>query len=214
MSKISGFIGIESYDLLLYLSQTMKHLKCSVLLVDNSIDHSLAYTVPNFDEFSKLGIINYAGVDVAVGVSSEQLGKADYDYILIYFGFNQRAVELELCDEVYVITDLQLHNIFRLDKFHVAQDAYVFLVIRDKYSSKASPDLVLDSVKAYSIRPEDVMYIEDGPEDLNAKLMCQYNSRLSFKRVSKSICDFIVAVLGIDFDKKDVLGAYKMASRG
>lgn len=214
MNKVFGFIGIESYDIMYYLASTLTKLHMSVLMVDNSDDKSLAYSVPNFDDFAKLGIISYVGVDIAVDLSAEQLQESSYDYVLVYFGFSRRNAEIALCSEVYLVTDLQLHNIFRLSRVELSEDAYVFLVVRDRYCSKMSPELVLDSLKQYVIDKDNIIYLDDSAEDLNAKILCQYNSKITFKKVSKSIIGFVTKVLCVDFSEKDIVEAFKIAARG
>lgn len=214
MSKLLGFAGIESYDLMHYLGRTITRLGAIVLLVDNSDDKSLAYSIPNFDEFSKLGILNYGNVDVVTNVGADAIADAKYDYVLVYFGFNFKDSLFQACDEIYFVTDLQLHNVFRLSRAELSADAFAFLLIRDRYSSKMSPDLVIEELQKFSLEKENVIYVDDSPEDVNSRILCQYNSRFSFKKVSKSIMDFIVKVLIIDFSEKEIVSAFKLAARG
>lgn len=212
-SSVLGFYGVEAYDLMYYLALTAVRLGNRVAMVDVSEDRSLAFTVPNFEDFQQMPVISYRGIDVAVTQEVSQFVE-EYDYVLVYFGFNRKSAVISECTELYLVTDMQLHNLWRMRDLPVAEQTYVFAVIREKYDGKAGIAFLNEFVHGYEIAESDVIYVSDDSNDLRSKLLCQYNSRFSFKQTSESMRNFVVRVLSVDFDSKAIASAFRIASRG
>ncbi len=204
-----GFIGIESYDLMIYLAMTMQALNCSVLLIDNSHELSLAECIPGLPEATNASPVDYRGITTVKGLNELP---DNYDYVLVYFG-KDIAQGLENVNEVYMVTDYQKHNVNFLRSVELTEDNYPFLVVRDRVASKVTPESIHLELEELSIPSESVLTIEDSSYDLNLKVMCQYNSLSGLAKVSDSIKEFIRVALSEDYSEAEIRAAFKIVTR-
>lgn len=204
-----GFVGIESYDLIIYLAMTMQALNTSVLLIDNSYDQSLAECIPGLPEANDGEPVDYRGITTTKWLTELP---DNYDYVLVYFGKNTEF-GLEDVTEVYLVTDYQKHNVNFLKSVELAEDNYPFLVVRDRVASKITPESIRIELEELGIPSESLLALEDTPADLNLKVMCQYNSLSGLAKVSDGIREFINVALSEDYDKAAVKAAFKVVTR-
>lgn len=209
-----GFFGVECYDLMHYLGQVMVELGLRVLMLDKSDTKSLSCTIPG--EFIEKDYVTYLGIDFCTAMDLEEVAtKADavYDIILVDFGFQHADKDIKKCSEMYLVTDYQLHHIMRMKELQLSDEVFRLLVIRDRVSTKLSPDYVIEELQGLNLTQDVTLLLEDTLMDLETKLLCQYDSTFSFRHVSHGFKEFILQVLSIDFDRRTVENAYKVASR-
>lgn len=205
-TSIIGFAGIECYDLMLYLGRTLNELGLQVLMSDSSSNRALQHCVPVVEEWETTPI-HYNGLDFVIDLIEPPEG---YDIILIDFGKSQQQFSSN-CNEIFMVTDYQKHNIQWVADCSLPEDIPVTVILRDRISTKITPSAVAVSVGL----PEDcIIHVEDSAEDLEAKVLCQYNSRFAFHKVSKDIKDFIVKFTEGGWTTREVLKAMKSAARG
>lgn len=213
MIRLSGFVGIESYDLIWYLTKVARTMGKQVLLVDNSTDYSLAFSIPGLMEAPIGTLFDYNGVSAVVCDNSFQsVWEDQFDYIFVYFGKNTSRFADE-CDEIFLVTDYQKHNIEFIKNVQLQEDQFAFLVIRDRISSKITPGYVQYEMSNRRFQSSEVILIEDTLEDLENKVLLQHNAVKKLKRFSQSIQEFIITVLGADDEVHTIKTAIKMLRR-
>lgn len=204
-----AFVGVESYDLMIYLAKTIDALNASVLLVDNSIDQSLTACIPGLEMNNPGEPVDYNGI---TAVKSLEEIPEDFDYVLIYYGKDESA-DLSFVNEVCLVTDYQKHNVQFLMDVQLDDEIYPFLIVRDRVASKITPESIYYELEELEIDREALIIIEDSADDLNTKVMCQYNSLKGIGKVSDSIKNFIIAILSEEYDEAAVKAAFKLVAR-
>lgn len=204
------FVGIESYDLILYLCRTLNALGCSTACIDNSHDRSLAWAVPGgvADGTSA----SYQNTDFAAGVDAGVFTEK-CNYVFIYYGFNLDGARACNAEEVYVVTDYQVHHLETLRTLEIQLEAFPFLVVRERITSKLKPEFVMEYLQNFDFNQDNTFVLDDGPQDLEAKILCQNTDNYTFNKVSQGIRDFVVQALSVDFGTKEITAAFKTASR-
>lgn len=210
-SYVFGFIGGDSYDLLLYLGRVLNELDSNVLLIDRSNNKALSLVFPSRLED---GEVSYK-YNIAIGCMIEPTEDviSQYDYVFINFGDNHKDEFIASCDELYLVTDYKLHNILALKDVTVSDEQCRFLIMRDKLGSKITAQYALEELADLNIGEDNLFTLEDSYADLETQLFCQYNSEFTFAGVSESIRSFIVAILCNEFTSKEITAAFKKASR-
>ena len=203
-----SFIGCECYDLILYLAKTLNALGASVLIIDNSDDRSLSTCIPTLDSVDLGQPVDYNnGITTVRGLEDVP---NNFEYVLIYHGKDTLA-DLSQSNEVFLVTDYQKHNVEFLQQVELDDDNYPLLVIRDRVSSKITPASIQEKLSKFEVDPNDVLVIDDTNEDLQCKVLCQYNTHVGFQNVSASIKEFIYTALS-EYDRKSIKGAIRLAS--
>lgn len=203
-----SFIGCECYDLILYLAKTLNALGASVLIIDNSDDHSLSTCIPTLDSVGLGQPVDYNnGITTVRGLEDVP---DNFEYVLIYHGKDTLA-DLSQSNEVFLVTDYQKHNVEFLQQVELDDDNYPLLVIRDRVSSKITPASIQEKLLKFEVDPNDVLVIDDTNDDLQCKVLCQYNAHVGFLNVSTSIKEFIYTALS-EYDRKSIKGAIRLAS--
>lgn len=114
-----GFVGIQTYDILLYLCKMLHALDQKILLVDYAENKALSYCIPMPKNQPNHQYISYQGCDFLQNPNYEKLQEIQqqYDKILIDFGFVQNYELLSRCSMIYLCTDQQLHHINAVKPF-------------------------------------------------------------------------------------------------
>ncbi len=208
-----GFLGIETYDLILYISKLLLNLNQKVLVIDNSETEALTCCVPIPESLNpKISKINYRNIDF-VKERSVMEYIDDYDYILIDFGFKTTHKDIKSCSFVYLVTDKQQHNILRIQNLKLTQDAY--LIIKDIIKNENAAYL-LDNLKENKINIKQYYYLYYDDADKENMISLQYNNDIKFKNQSGQLKYLLnqLIVETLHFNKTEVGQAYKKAKRG
>lgn len=220
-----GFIGSYKSDLLQFLSRIFFHLNLSVAIVDASHEQVLKYSIPNpFEEDN----VNYRGVEILLNQNTiEQLETIDfdcYDIILIDYGFNKLVLrDLESCQIIFAITDLQIHNIMHIKELFqaiklIAQNKLKAMQIyRDVVDCKIKHSYIkyiLQGDKVINIVDEYFLYLNE--KDYRCKLMSQHDDTYKFKTLSTEYKALLRDIVNqyVDFDSKAITRAIKLAEEG
>lgn len=219
MTRVSGFVGVESYDLVLYLAKVAKYLydfdkdgnhlgEASVLVLDKSNDNSLRSCIDFIDNMDG-ETVNYCGFEFATSCSDF----SDYTIVLIYYGRNLEE-DFSICDDLYLVTDYQKHNTEVIKEINVGETTYPFLVVRDRINSKITPDSIFydtDTCVHFTSKENDLIEIQDTQSDLAARVALQYDGRIDMRGLSESMNSFIIKALNADYQEKDIKTAIKKA---
>ncbi len=215
--KIVGFFGSDKYEILLYLSRILCHLKKKVLLVDFSETKALTQSIPIPNILNESSTyLDYRGVDFIKGENyCASIGK-DYDYVLIDFGFNREILSKIQCDNIIYVTDLQLHNVKRINILSKKGNPKQHVIIKDVLPCSITPEYVLLEINL-GLDIEDIYIIEQDAIDIKFKIQSQYSQTFFFDKLSKSMKTFLQDIL-FKFDenlsKNQIINAYRKAERG
>lgn len=216
-NRVVGFVGSDKYEILLYLSRILYHLDKKVLLVDYSETQALTSSIPIPEILRESNTyLDYRGIDFIKGRNYIQNMDKDYDYVLIDFGFNHGILSNIKCHNIIYVTDLQLHHAKRLKRSLVTGNPKNYIVIKDVFPCKVSPDVILKEISLKAII-EDIYVIEQDALDIKFKIQSQYNQTFYFDRLSKSMKTFLKDIIyrfDKNLDKSQIQSAYKKAERG
>lgn len=225
-TKVIGFIGIEQFDIILYLSRVLKNLNKKILLFDLSENFKLSACIPFPDQLlaidnSDCKVIDYSGVDIIMkGEGSKKISsfiKQEYDYILIDFGFDLKNKEIIKCNELFLVTDFNKTNISKLNNYLFDSIKNKFLIFRDVVDGKITPIYVLEEhLPNLRIEKNQCSTLYQDYLDTKMKISWQYDDNIRFKKLSIHFKNWIkdtVAYLS-NSTKKEIEKAYKAAERG
>lgn len=206
--KIFGFAGLESYDLVYYAAKVATNLGFKTLMVDLSEDAALTFLY--HDEIPKGDIVNVNGVDLQ-RLNLQKGSFQEYDYVFMYFGNN--PVLLEVCDEIYFVTNFQKNNIQKL-KDIVVPNVPRYLIVRDRCACALNTNVILEQLPNLDVTEEEVYYLEDADTDLEARIYLQYSAKTKLSRLSTGIKTLIEHLLDTDSSKKELDKAWSMLKKG
>ena len=208
-TRVLGFVGVECYDLIIYIARVYKQLGKKVLIVDNSTLQSLSHCITGLIETNDGNPIDFGGITAVKRLKDLLSG---FDFIIVYTGRHSHPI-IEYATDIYLVTDYQKHNIEQLLSTPLDDDDEPVTIFRDRVTSKITPETVLSILSSHGFNTQKVYHLDDSTEDLASKVLCQYNHFDHFKKVSRSITQFITDVVSLDFDEKEVTKALKQAAR-
>lgn len=206
MAKTLGFVGIESYDVMLTLTALLKELGLSVALQDLSYDKSLVYSIPGLNDCDGSKVCEWHDCLVADG----EYDFPETDYLLIYFGRNLNNTDQ--CDEIYAVTDQQNHNIEFLKQLELNGDQYPVVIYRH-FQTKIKKSYVAYELQFLELEENALLEMLDTEQTIEMKVAMQYNVDKCIRKVSQdtlNVCKFIVAT---DFSEKQVESAVRVVKK-
>lgn len=219
-NNIVGFIGTESYEIILYLSRVFHSLGKKVLMVDYSYTGSLAICIPvPLGLNARDDVIDYRKTDFTMKELSEDMIN-EYDDILINFEFNFSDCHklIKNCNHLVFVTDQQKHNIGSLDlvpEFDI-DVSRTQLIIKNFVESKIDKNYIKEGLKN-TIFEDNVYLIEQDDLNTKSRILVQFDTKFTFKRISKSIKEYLkdtVKILYKEIPDNELKKAYKLAEGG
>lgn len=214
-NNIVGYIGIENFEMLLYLARILNKLRRKVLLIDLTAEKDLSSCIPvpaGLDPIDD--IISYYGVDFTEKVASPDLFN-EYDDVLISFGFNASAA-IQYCSKVVYTVNQMLHNINRLASLDPIAGKKKYLIIKDMVNSKITPEYIIDCLKI-PFEPEHIITLDFDEIDMRYKILAQHDSVYQFRRITKKAKRYLITTvkeLYPEVPDKELREAYWLAERG
>lgn len=210
-----GFLGIDSYDIIHYLSRILCKMEKKVLLVDCSNTHGLTNSVPGPDELDKTTVIHYRNVDFTASYKKEQLEQ--YDVIFFDFTDNVTHHLIDLCEDLYLVTDQQRHNISKVKQIYddTTTEQYVTVIIRNVVKCKIGMKYLLNLI-GFDASDEHYYVLDADVIDQELMLLCQYDNVFSFKKISNGFKKMLISILveNMKLEEKEVKLALKKAEKG
>ena len=211
-ATVIGWVGIEKYDIILYLAKLLTCLNKKVLLIDRSENSALTYCIPipaimnatsNKVNFRNIDFIKERNVSDFIN---------DYDYILIDFGFKTTHADIYKCDKIIIVTDKQQHNI---DTMYTLKSKSEVLLVLKAEGNKREIDALQESIRE-QLQIEDIVVMGFDEIDKEKMIMLQYNSEIKMKRLSGQYIYLLEQIMTtiLKFDSKDFGQAYKQLKRG
>lgn len=223
-----GFMGVEKYEMILYLSRILKQLGKQVLVLDCSengaLDAGICYVREQEEIYGEL--LEYRGVDyinytLKEETYTETYGtyktvKEQYDFTLVDFGFQEKHPLILECNRCFLVTDQQRHNVLRLKE--MARQLYIpfIVIIRDVLACKVSLRYFIDMFSGIG-RAEEIMILYRNETDTKQQIQCQYSQGLNIHGLSKDTKEFLkktVQILIPELTKLEIARALKQAERG
>lgn len=212
MQEVIGYLGIESYDIILLQARLLRELGENVGLLDCSYDKSLAYAIPGLME-SASDFIEFAGSIACTSDSGIPDVLRNCGVIIIYAGRNCTAACINDLTAVRFVTDFQKHNIEFIKSCKLEDGTSVQVILREKIESKIKSDFILNELHEFEIKSEDVFSLEDTQLDLENRVTLQYGALKKMKRISSEMLEFIGNTVTGKYDEKEVKQVLKRIRR-
>lgn len=223
-----GFLGIEKYEIILYLSRILKQLNKRVLVLDCSENGALDAGVCYFREQPAVygKIQDYRGIDYVNYTLQDYIGteeyyvfeekRKEYDFILIDFGFLRIHPLMAACHRYFFVSDQQRHNILRIKEAVKRCNVPFIVVLRDILACKVSLNYFTDFIEENKYA-EEIQILYRNETDTREQIQCQYGQAVNFQKLSKDTKEFlknIVKKLLPNCTKEEIIKALKRAERG
>lgn len=179
--RIIGFYGAGQTDICLYLGAIFANLKITVLVVDNSYDQLIKYIIHGKKEN---GRIKKQGVEYAFMLQQSDLRSESAQIIIVDLGNWPSDDAVYVCDEVYMVTDLNVSKIARYRELIRRLEMPVSVVLRDvcEEAVRSSNILHLLSENNPFIYEEHKLPLNE--DDRIEWLLMQYHGFERFKYIS------------------------------
>lgn len=216
-SNIVAYVGLVSFDIILYLSRILQSLGRKVLVVDNSENEALTYSIPQITGMNTNEItISNRRVDFTVMPVTNELAAA-YDDVLIDCGQKEPIIPLGLLTMIVYVTDMFEYNIRRIAQINYYRGCKceVSLLIRDYINTKITVEYIAEKFCKEIPREEIyVLYQDDMDYEncLNSHINQVFTLHLS--RFLKGYLLEQVRNLCPCITMKEIKEAYKHARRG
>ncbi len=217
-NNVIGFVGIDNFDNILYLSRILLKLGKKVLMIDHSESNSLMYSIPKpSDSCSNKEIITYRRVDfTCMPLCKEML--EEYEDILINFGCNKSQEDMFQCSRIIFTTDLFVHHQERVTDLirYLSDEIHKELLIKDVIEVKITPDHVLDRME-HLIPKEEVSILYRDELDYENSLLIHNNGIVRFYRLSRQRRNYLISEIKRfhpNLNQKQINHAYRQAKRG
>ncbi|HHV13700.1 MAG TPA: hypothetical protein GXX75_25875 [Clostridiales bacterium] len=219
VSEMVTYIGLDSFDLILYQACVLAKMQKKVLIIEDSkrmerCPFTSMLPVPKgVDERKE--IITFRRIDFALFLPEEECLHA-YDTVFISAGYSGSPYDLDTNREVYV-TDLFTCNMEAVKRI-MCKSACPrrSLVIRNNVFSSVCLDL-LDEEMEGMVDGVGTEVIHLNENDHFNALLCQNGESFKFKLLSAELKKYLVKELGRlcpEADKRWIHTAYRAASRG
>ncbi|HKL80685.1 MAG TPA: hypothetical protein VJ888_09665 [Mobilitalea sp.] len=227
--RVIGFLGVDKYDFILYLSRILYAMGKKILLVDYSENYALSCCIPHPEALRK-DILEYRGIYYMNGAGSGEnyslindtieIHNQQYDYILVDYGFDFNSIGLNNCDAIICVTDQQLHNLrqFSLNnREDNIKGILTALIIRDVGDCKTKYRYLIDEMGLDQIAVTQTFITYQDDLDVRYRLNCQYDGVVRLHRLSKymkAVLKGIVELIVPEVDRKTVNKAFIRAAKG
>lgn len=223
-NKIIGFLGVDKYDIILYLSRILYKLNKKILLLDCSENRALTYSIPMPNHILCEGddsyIVNYRGIDCASNsvITQEIMEKykQEYHVILMDFGFQENHELVENCTHIVLVLDQKLHNLKRIRQFSLPKECEKFLIFYEVYGCKISLNYIIEEL-VFDIPEDNIYEVFQDSVDIKRSIDCQYNDVIRFHKLTKpyqKLLHSIVATLYPENKTKEKAKAFLRAKYG
>lgn len=208
-SKVVGFFGSDSYDLVHFLARTLQTLGTKVLVIDYTEEQVMTMTLPTP---VRNDIVDYQGV--AFASCTTDLTSQGFDYVFMYYGFCESGTIFEGIEEVYFVIDCQMQSIAKLKKLDIHEEQFRGLIVRNTVPERDILNYVQLELNKFEFGEKNTYVVPFSKGDISAMLSVQYDSVYRFDTVSNQVLNFITDFCSLDFPRKDVQAAIKIASKG
>lgn len=220
LSKKIGFLGINSYDMIAYLTRILVKLETikngNIACIDATLDKSLVGSIPNIEGYEH--VIDYRGIDYLLDDKISKIKQEEYQYIFYDFGKNKHHKQLNECGVLYLVTDLQKQNIEFFQNLNIDLRISLYVIIRDVVPGKINEKYVIHQMQQYGNSILKSYIIKFDYIDYSNKLIMQHNNIFKFNRLSNSYKDVLIDMVEQLCEEVEqnssILKALKKAEKG
>lgn len=215
MNSIIGFIGIDAYDIILYLARISCNSNEKVLLVDNSLSKSLLSCIPGLNELNvNSDYIDFRGIDFTT-IPLENVNSDEYDKIFVYYGLYNTSNKYSICNHYILVTDIQLHHLLAIKELRLDVKKVMHVIIKDVYEIILPDNKIL---KLLNLSGEVKIYTHYlDAWDMKYRVVCQEQNLTSFHKISKSLKEYLYEIskqLYSELSIKELNNIIKKALKG
>lgn len=203
-----GYVGIEAFDIILYIGQTLSRLKSPVLIIDLSDSGALTKVIHHgMDLDSMNGIVHFRSLNYTRKVPQENaLSEFSDGVILVVFGFNYVDTNPINMDYLKIIMDSFPCNIDKINTLISRislENIKVKSLVRDIVNLDDF-ERTRDCIKA-SNKPIQANYLYLDIRDYESAIRCQTSQNIRFRRTSSGMKRIIVSEI------RDIIPSIKEA---
>lgn len=212
-NNIIGFLGIEKYDILIYLAKLLSADGKKVLIVDNNSNEALSscVNIPSGLNPEK-EVVTTKDKDF---VKNQRVAKYEkrYDYILVDFGLSALHPDIDLCSSLLLVCDKQFHNqkiMQNIRKQLKQRSEGIYLVIRD-----VDPEGHYENLEE-GLKFAGCFFLDFDIVDRKKMLMLQYGREIKLSNISYQYKELLEKIMvGIlCIEKKDYEKVLRKLKRG
>lgn len=219
--KCVGYVGLETFDVILYITRTLTKLNKRVLIIDLSKSGNMErviYHGMNLD--SSKNIVNYRDINYVRYIpSNEEMSSFEGGVIFMVFGQNYNEDTLKLSynfDFLNIVVNTFPNFITNINTLlKDINNNNIHLLIRDIINIDD-----IERVKAgldLKVEPTNIDHLYYSIEDYESAINCQVSQVVRFTNISSDMKRHIVsAIKGLypDIKEKPIRKAVAMAKKG
>lgn len=214
-NNIVAYIGIDSFDIVLYQAYILSKLGKKVLVIDHTNTRAIACSIPIPQglDISK-DSITIRRVDFSTMMLDESIIGAYDDILIAYHTYMENTSHM--FTKVIYVTDLYLHSMEHIRTTLDISGVKKSLVIRNVVGVKITQDMIIYHTGT-KIAPEEITYIYMDENDISNAILCQFNQKVCFTRISKQMREYLLKETKAfypDIEYKDIKEAYRKARKG
>lgn len=191
-----GYLGIEAFDIILYIGQTLNKLKYPVLIIDLSNSGAIKKSIYHgMDIDSANDMVHYRNINYISRIPhKKELDEFIEGMVLVVFGFNYTDIESIPLDCLNIVVDSFPNNLDKVN--HLLQDIptdslRIRILIRDIISID-DLDRIKNSINLPN-KPVNIDYLYFNITDYENALQCQLTQVVRFRRISNRMKKIIIS---------------------
>ena len=219
-NNVVAYVGVDNFDIILYVSRILIKLGRKVLVVDHSETNSIKYSIPKPEGVDvTMDVITFRHVEVTLMEVSKELAE-QFDDILIAYGFNWPENDIKLCNKIIYVTDMYRYNLKRLNL--LSYEEVMLSSVEKRLLIRSVMDTMLDiSYFTHEINKQierdNISYLYQNEQDDSNALLCHTNQVVRFHKITKQLKMYLLKEIRLmypDITKKQLKDAYRKARRG
>ncbi len=182
--RIIGLFGTGQTDICLYLGALFANLKITVLVIDNSYDQLIKYCVHGRKENGK---IYKSGVEYAFMMDCIYWKEQPTEIIIVDMGEWPSDDALCICDEIYLISDLNVAKLIKYRELIRRLELPVSVILRDVCDEAVRSNNILHLLSQNNPFIYEEHRLPMGEDDRIEWLLMQYHGFERFIYISNEM---------------------------
>lgn len=211
-SKIYGFFGAPSCDMIIYLAGILNNLGKRVIIVDESETHKVMSCFIRNDE--KTNFYQHKDIDYTSDNNLSINNIQGYDYIFLYKeAYSKDSFN---CNEYFVITDYKIDNLKQANEIVNKLEGKVNFILRDYCNEKLNIQYVLKEFIHFEESLQSINVIELDYYDYSYRILMEHEAYQGFFHISRDLKKCLKEIISrmTNSSEKIISKAYHRAERG
>lgn len=210
-----GFVGCYSHDVILMVAKVLGCLSKKVLIRDQNRQHTLLASIPVPEGLSITTTkVEYDGF-FFTGQEEVLDDSEDFDIEIVDFGMDINVNDSNNCSELFLITDMLLHHIRRLEKTGLINEKVSICILRDAFEDTCKKE---KEVKIFlqSFPNGAEYFLPPDYRDARNRYVCETLHEYSICRASPEMQDIIYGIaskLYPEYSEKEIKRRVKQQER-